>query len=496
MIRPVESPVQQIAGAQQVVSQGLQIQQEQQQLKDQHALTEAMKSWDGKDANQLPMLVLRAGGSGQAAMAIGQKTLAIKAQTSEIAKNDSITAQNQADTAIKFHDEVRGRILNIVGMKDPASKNSAWDSEVTKEEQAGRIQPGQISHQYPGDDQATSFANSFALGSKLQQEANERQRLALEAWKPSGGQLVNAITGEKIGGLPSVDPLNAGFKARYAVLHPGEQIPDHFQLKTGASPTDFDRVDKLLEATERATATKTQQETLNAIRAQTFEMQRDKSDMKAVMGTDPKTGNAVMLPKGQADQMQIQNPMEAPADTVNKALAARHWLNLANTQVDSKAAPEDMGIMQLVDKLDKEGKLGAVASRWNEFMAGKVGAGDPEVSALRAKMGLSTTLLMQAHVGNRGSSQMLEHFEDLANQKKLDGPTLKAALGAEIDYVKDRAMDPNPPNWMKQAPAKTTPTKSFAAPAGAPPAPKEDGHTLKMNGKDIAVSKDGKWVAP
>lgn len=467
MIQQPESPVKQLAGAQQVVAgqqemqmNALKIQQERQQMADSHAMTEAMKNWDGKDASQLPMLVLKSGGSGNAAMGMSKNVLAIKNQTSEIAKNDSITAQNNAETAIKFHDEVRGKLLNIVAIKDPTAQQAAWEKEVTAEEQAGRIQPGQIAKTYPGNDQATSFANSLALGSKLQEEAKERQRLSLDAWKTSGSQLVNVITGEKIGGLPDPVMLNKALEARYQVLHPGEALPAHFTLSPNATPGEFERIDKLLEATERGTATKAQLEISNAMRSQTFEMMREKTDMQAVTGVDPKSGNPVLVPAGQAQQMGIQNPMKADADMVNKAMAARHWLNLANKQGDSKA-PEDMGIMQLVDKLDKEGKLGPVASRWNEFMSGKVGAGDPDVAALRAKMGLSTTLLMQAHVGSRGSAQMLEHFEDLANQKKLDGPTLKAALGAEVDYVRDKAMDPNPPDYSKKtgkaaAPAKAT----------------------------------------
>ena len=76
-------------------------------------------------------------------------------------------------------------------------------------------------------------------------------------------------------------------------------------------------------------------------------------------------------------------------------------------------------------------------------MAGKFGAGDPEYAALRAKMGLSTTLLMQAHVGSRGGSALLEHFQDLANAGKMDGATLKSAMGSEVNYVRDKAMDPN-----------------------------------------------------
>jgi hypothetical protein len=303
----------------------------------------------------------------------------------------------------------------------------------------------------------------LALGSKLQQEAQERQKLSLDAWKTSGSQLVNVITGEKIGGLPDPVMLNKALEARYQVLHPGEALPPHFTLSPNASPGEFERIDKLLESTERSTATKAQQEVANAMRAQTFELMRDKSDMKPVIGTDPKTGQSVMVPAGQAQQMGIQNPMQADADVVNKALAGRHWLALAKKEVPDNAPPNEKGILQLVDDLDKRGKLGALATRWNEFMAGKFGAGDPEFSALRAKLGLSTTLLMQAHVGSRGSAQMLEHFEDLANGKKLDGPTLKAALGAEVDYVTDRAMDPNPPDYKKMA-GKPAANKSSSVP--------------------------------
>ena len=141
--------------------------------------------------------------------------------------------------------------------------------------------------------------------------------------------------------------------------------------------------------------------------------------------------------------------MKADADMTNKALAARHWLTLANQQGDANGDPSDMGIMQLIDKLDAEGKLGPLAGRWNDFMAGKWGAGDPEYAALRAKMGLSTTLLMQAHVGSRGGSALLEHFEDLANAGKMDGATLKSAMASEGNYVQDKAMDPSATNYRK-----------------------------------------------
>jgi hypothetical protein len=457
MIKQPESPLQQYGQAQQVASgqqqmqmQALQIQQEQQKIKDQHALTTAMTQWDGQDPKTLPMLVLKAGGSGPAAMQMSSTVLDMRVKASDLAKNDSITAQNQTETEAKLNDERRGRILNAVNQTDPTAKQTSWDQEVTAEEKAGKIQPGQISHTYPGDVQAKAFANQFALGSQLAKEAQEQQKLNIDAWKPAGGALVNTMTGEKIGGIKDVTQINHALDARWQVLHPGEKAPDEFHLQPNDGPQDFERVDKLMEATERGAATEAQRQIANAMRQQTFDLMKDKTDLQAVMGTDPKTGKQVLLPLPQAQKMGIQNPIKAESGIIEKAMAGRHWLELANKQGDPNGPPEEMGIMQLVNKLDKEGKLGVVASRYNEFMAGKYGSSDPDVSALRAKMGLSTTLLMQAHVGNRGSSQMLEHFEDLANQKKLDGPTLKAALGSEINYVQDRAMDPNPPDYSKQ----------------------------------------------
>ena len=463
MIRPPESPLKQFAEAQQIKSgmqqqqmTALQIQQEQQQLKDRAALTQAMTQWDGKNYQELPMLVLKSGGSGTAAMQMGQQVLAMRAKSSEIAKDDSITLQNQAETHQKNMDEARGTLLSINGLP-MEQRQVAWDKEVTDAEGRGLIQPGQLSHTYPGEQQGMALANMLALGSTLQKEAVEHQKLALDAWKSVGNRLVNAVTGQEIGGISNIPQLNKALEVRWQVLHPGEALPDTFQLPATATPADFERIDKVMEGTEKAGQSLKQQEMINAVRAQTLEMMRDKTDMNPVVGTD-RNGKTVLAPFGQAQQMGIQNPVKADADMVNKAFAARHWLNLANKQADPKADPQDMGIVQLVDKLDSEGKLGAIASRWNEFMTGKVGAGDPEIAALRAKMGLSTTLLMQAHVGSRGSAQMLEHFEDLANQKKLDGPTLKAAIGAEVNYVQDKAMDPNPPSYSKTSTAKPAKT--------------------------------------
>lgn len=492
MLQPpqVSDPVQQYERALQIKSiigqQALQqqqqrsneigIQQQQQSQQDQQAMTTAMQQWDGADYTQLPTLILKNGGSANAVYTAVQHLQDMKQKASEIAKNDAATNASNVESTIKNQDQYRGRLQAIINAPDD-QKQQLWDSEITKEEQAGTIKPGTVSHQYPGDDQATVFANHYALGSQLVKEADEKQKTANESWKPINGQLVNTQTGEKIGANLNVPQLNKALEARYQVLNPGQPLPPQFTLQPNATPEDFQRIDKILEASEKAAGTKAQQETANAIRTQTFDLARDKQDLNPVVGTDPKTGRAILAPYSQAQQMGLQNPMKADADMVNKATAARHWLQLANGQADPNAAPEDMGIMQLIDKLDGEGKLGPLAGRWNDFMSGKFGAGDPEYAALRAKMGLSTTLLMQAHVGSRGGSALLEHFEDLANARRMDGPTLKAAMGAEVNYVTDKAMDPNAPAVRKPASA------------GGPPA----GATMKVPGSDGKLHwSDGK----
>jgi uncharacterized membrane protein len=80
-------------------------------------------------------------------------------------------------------------------------------------------------------------------------------------------------------------------------------------------------------------------------------------------------------------------------------------------------------------------KLGPAIGRWNEFMAGKVGAGDPDFARMRTTLALITTGAMRAHVGARGSAGMLEHFKNLADASKMDEPTLTASLTAMRDFL-------------------------------------------------------------
>lgn len=65
--------------------------------------------------------------------------------------------------------------------------------------------------------------------------------------------------------------------------------------------------------------------------------------------------------------------------------------------------------------IEQDGKTGPIAGRWNEFLAGKVGEGDPDYQAFRTNWGLLQTALMQAHVGSKGSEAIMNHFANLVS---------------------------------------------------------------------------------
>jgi hypothetical protein len=122
------------------------------------------------------------------------------------------------------------------------------------------------------------------------------------------------------------------------------------------------------------------------------------------------------------------NPTKLAADEAAKVHVARQAVApnglFHNVSKDMAAIGDD--------------KLGPIASRWGDFMSGKVGT-EPQFAALRADMGLLSTALMQAHVGSRGSDKMLEHFQRLADYRISDAATLRSALSHEFQYVNEKA---------------------------------------------------------
>lgn len=91
--------------------------------------------------------------------------------------------------------------------------------------------------------------------------------------------------------------------------------------------------------------------------------------------------------------------------------------------------------------------MGPVGSRWQEFLAGRIGTSDPafrglspeaiqKMNALRTTVSLLQTGTARAHVGARGSATLQAKFENLFNATKMDAATLKDTLAATKDFLK------------------------------------------------------------
>jgi hypothetical protein len=202
---------------------------------------------------------------------------------------------------------------------------------------------------------------------------------------------------------------------------------------------------------------------------------------KPVIGVDA-SGNQVLVPASDVTKYGLSQVREVGQAENEKVTNARSLLTVFNNN-DS----DDLGIMQLAAKLDKEGKLGPAASRFQDWLnrSGSVvtnlagfDAGDPDVQRLFTKLGLSTTGLMQVHVGARGSAQMLEHFEDLAKAKSMSPAAFRAAIDTENSYVKMKAMLPQAKVQQTQQQPKTV------APDG----------TVVNTAKGQMVKQGGQWV--
>lgn len=125
-------------------------------------------------------------------------------------------------------------------------------------------------------------------------------------------------------------------------------------------------------------------------------------------------------------------PVPAGAKTKQAPLAATR--QMADTARSLRPKMDDV-IKKLQDP--KYAKLlGPIAGRWNEFMLGKVGTGNPDLAYLRATIGLLQTGAMRAHVGARGGSALLSKFEGLMNAKNMDAKTLRSSLMAVRDFLK------------------------------------------------------------
>ena len=135
---------------------------------------------------------------------------------------------------------------------------------------------------------------------------------------------------------------------------------------------------------------------------------------------------------------------QANLETAKKTAASDATLS-AQEKNTLDGAREIQRITPTVDSLlssvIKSGKMKTLEPRWNEFMTGKIGEGDPELTQLRTHLGFIQSKLAQIHTRG-GTISAQKKFEDLINGKVMNGATLQSALKAAKLWIDEYAKDP------------------------------------------------------
>jgi hypothetical protein len=263
--------------------------------------------------------------------------------------------------------------------------------------------------------------------------------------------LANKKAAQEVNPLPvdRVDQINQLNASLLRTIAP-KSVPQAM-LPANATEADVARVDALVKNLVAASGSQATRQLAQATFSQTSQIRqeaanerKEKEGMTWAQWTDQQTGRVVAGPITMARAAGAQDMATIPTNQVANLQDARGVVNLITKKGDTAAS---MGINQLIDSLDKDGKLGIASSRLNSFLSGKVGAepgDDPRVMALLDKADLAMTLSMKAHFGASGgrSPAMLEHFLTLANARKMNANTLKAGFAAVDDYMQDKGMMP------------------------------------------------------
>lgn len=170
----------------------------------------------------------------------------------------------------------------------------------------------------------------------------------------------------------------------------------------------------------------------------------------------------LMVPNGEggATAMVAGPGTTVPAGAVSAAAYSSQQVPTAATRTMAETAPKVIDLANRVGQLvdSQVNTLGPAASRWQEFMAGKVGAPNEEFTKLRTDVGLLQTALMRMHVGARGGERIMEHFQNLIDASKQSPENLKAALGEIQAYAQEVAS-----SWK----SSSTPQTPVPAPVAA-----------------------------
>ena len=327
------------------------------------------------------------------------------------------------------HQILTGQAAQNVGRENEQATGEAQRKHLESQTEDQQAQAYQRLHPKP-----EKLTNAFELWAKQNPDAKAGDWLKLQTEnRPDKAETPFSVWREQNPNAKAEDWLKLekphapseyeDFKEGYMKQHPeatSDQVVQEFST-TKRAPQKQSTEDKILD---EHIAKVHPGETLADARQHTAV--KNPTDHGATV-IDPQSGQVVRLTPG----------MQAPEGfrTVNQQGTQNSpTIQMRNVSAQASLVHEQTPHMLAeVDRL--KDKLGPVQGRWNEFMQGKVGLQDPDMSGLRTDLLMYSSAVALMHARGRLPENLREEFDRAINAPKQDFKNLKAIITRIDDWT-------------------------------------------------------------
>lgn len=186
------------------------------------------------------------------------------------------------------------------------------------------------------------------------------------------------------------------------------------------------------------------------------------------------TGRAQLLPL-QAQKLVQDMQLNPERVAIAQANSIKGWFGPTTLAKDSAQYAADVqtkidDITPLLGKLNTEGKLGPIMGRWQDFLAGKIRSGDPEISQLKVEFDVLGKAVMKMH-SFRNAEQANKFISENLNVGSSFEQLLGSLSGLYTSAQSYRKMADLPPEIQEQIQNALTGGKSVTPKGGTAPGP-------------------------
>jgi hypothetical protein len=319
------APLQTQALQQQVQAGQLENQQRQMELTSSQALMKSFQGLDPSDPDYFKKGIAAARSTGQV---MPQHLQAV--MNSQLEYQGKVTDQSQ-----KVADSLYSLGTGYL-KQDDATMAQNWPAMRAKILGLEGMDPQKtqqyIPEQFPGRAQVQNLTTAVGMSAAGMRAAAQMQEAGLNQNKfdVEHGPLSQ----------DQAQQLNQAFTQRYQIMNPGKPVPQSFQLGQNATMDDFNRIDKLMESTEKAQQTQAQQAATNAMRAQMMQV-----TAQLRVQSLSQQQNQQLTQSFQYSNNFLQKEMQPIEQLGQRISRLEGTLAQANPQADSLVAPELLSIM-------------------------------------------------------------------------------------------------------------------------------------------------------